>query len=403
MSCIAIHHPEKCRHCGACSEIVNCPGAEELICIGCGACVLTCPYQALELLEAPREREVTIEVNGKLAAVPEQISVKDALIEASYPLALSPQESGLFAPCEAGGCWSCAVEIDGVVKPACRTIVRKGMKIRTGLPEEYVPRRIILNFQGHPMGGVGTPRHSRGNNGFYLEAVCFTAGCNLRCPSCQNWPITYMGQGEALTPQEAARRLTTVRESLELSRMTVSGGESTLNRAWLTLFLKEMRGLNPDPEARFHIDTNGSLLTHDYIDELVDAGMTDIGIDLKALETDTFMRITGLSNRDLAENYRETAWKAVRYLIHNYSEKIFVGVGIPYNRAFTSPSKISRMGQKLLEIAPSLQVTVLNYRSAFRSNIVKPEDMEMMAIRDVLQDMGLKNVVVQTTAGNIGP
>jgi len=206
-----------------------------------------------------------------------------------------------------------------------------------------------------------------------------------------------------LTPEEAARRLTTVRESLELSRMTVSGGESTLNRAWLTLFLKEMRGLNPDPEARFHIDTNGSLLTHDYIDELVDAGMTDIGIDLKALETDTFMRITGLSNRDLAENYRETAWKAVRYLIHNYSEKIFVGVGIPYNRAFTSPSKISRMGQKLLEIAPSLQVTVLNYRSAFRSNIVKPEDMEMMAIRDVLQDMGLKNVVVQTTAGNIGP
>lgn len=403
MPYIAIHHPEKCHLCGACSEIVDCPGANELICIGCGACVLACPHQALELMEAPREREVTIEINGKLASVPEQTSVKDALIEAGYPLAISYRESGLFAPCEVGGCGSCAVEIDGVVKLACRTMVRKGMRIRTDLPEEYVSRRIVVNFQGHSMGGVGTPRQSQDNDGFYLEAACFTAGCNLRCPHCQNWPITYRGQGEALTPQEAARRLTMIREGLELNRMTVSGGESTLNRAWLTLFLREMKSFNPDPDARFHVDTNGSLLTHDYLDELIDAGMTDIGIDLKALETDTFMKITGLSDRNLAENYKETAWGVVRYLIHNYPEKVFVGVGIPYNRSFTSPSEISRMGQRLLEIAPSLQVTVLNYRREFRSNIVKPKDMEMMVIRDILRDMGLKTVIVQTTAGNIGP
>ena len=403
MPYVAVHHQEKCRQCGACGEMVACPGAEELICIGCGACVLACPHQALELVEALREKEVTIEINGKSTAVPEQISVKDALIEAGYQLAVSHREPGLFAPCEVGGCGSCAVEIDGVVKLACRTMVREGMRIGTELPEGYVPRRIVVNFQGHSMGGVGTPRQSQGNNGFYLEAVCFTGGCNLRCPHCQNWPITYLGQGEALTPQEAALRLTMIREELELNRMTVSGGESTLNRHWLTMFLREMKTLNPDPDARFHIDTNGSLLIPDYLDELIDAGMTDIGIDLKALETDTFMRITGLSDRNLAQNYKETAWEAVRYLIHNYPEKVFVGVGIPYNRGFTSPSEISRMGQRLFEIAPSLQVTVLNYRREFRSNIVKPKDMEMMVIRDILRDMGLKTVIVQTTAGNIGP
>ncbi|MGB2800460.1 MAG: hypothetical protein WBC55_00955 [Dehalococcoidia bacterium] len=40
---ITQHNPEKCRECGWCSEIVACPGADELICICCGACVLSCP------------------------------------------------------------------------------------------------------------------------------------------------------------------------------------------------------------------------------------------------------------------------------------------------------------------------------------------------------------------------
>jgi pyruvate formate lyase activating enzyme len=185
--------------------------------------------------------------------------------------------------------------------------------------------------------------------------------------------------------------------------MTISGGESTLNRAWLTQFVTELKRLNRDPDARFHVDTNGSLLSHDYIDELVEAGMTDIGIDLKALDTDTFMRITGLTDKGLADKYKETAWEAVKYLAHNYSGKVFAGVGIPYNRSFTSISEISRMGQRLLGIDPSIQVTVLNYRPEFRSNIVMPTDSEMVAVRDMLQQLGLRTVLAQTTTGNIGP
>ena len=403
MPFIAVHHPEKCHRCGVCSEIVDCPGSDELICIGCGACVLTCPHQALELVEEPRQRKVTIEVNGDMAVVPELISVKEALKESGYPVATSPQEPGLFAPCEVGGCWSCAIEIDGVVRLACRTIVRNGMRIRTELPQDYVPRRIIINFSGHPAGGVGTPWQARSNHSSYLEVVCFAAGCNFRCPQCQNWLITYRGRGEALTPKQAAQRLSLVREQLRLNRMTISGGESTLNRAWLTQFVAELKRLNPDPDARFHVDTNGSLLTHDYIDELAKAGMTDIGIDLKALETDTFMRITGLKDKDVAEKYKETAWEAVRYLIHNYSEKVFAGVGIPYNRSFISISEVRLMGQRLLSIDPSVQVTVLNYRPEFRSNIVMPRDSEMVALRDMLQQLGLRTVLAQTTTGNIGP
>lgn len=37
---------------------------------------------------------------------------------------------------------------------------------------------------------------------------------------------------------------------------------------------------NDDPKGRLHLDTNASLLTKDYIDELIEAGITDIGIQL---------------------------------------------------------------------------------------------------------------------------
>ncbi|MFC1916999.1 radical SAM protein [Chloroflexota bacterium] len=403
MPYIAIHHLEKCAQCGICSQIVGCPGADESICIGCGACVLACPNQALELVEEPREREVTIEVNGRLVQVPERISVKEALTELGHPAATSHEEPGLFAPCEVGGCWNCAMEVDGTVKPTCRAIVTDGMTIKTTLPKEYVPRRIVTNFLEHMAGGVGTPWQSRTEGKVYIEAVCFVAGCNFRCPQCQNWAVTYKGTGTGLTPKEAAQRLTKLREGIGVNRLLISGGECTLNRAWLTQFVTELRELNPDSEARFHIDTNGSLLTHDYIDELVTAGMTDIGIDLKALETDTFMRITGLKDKDLAEKYKETAWEAVRYLVHNYSEKVFVGVGIPYNQSFVSVPEISRAGKRLLEIAPVIQVTLINYRNEFRSRIIVPGDDEMKMLRNLLKDIGLNTVLCQTIRGYIGP
>ncbi|MDY6918328.1 MAG: radical SAM protein [Chloroflexota bacterium] len=403
MSYVAVHDPEKCRHCGVCSEIVDCPGADELICIGCGACVLSCPHQALQLVEESRARRIAIEVNGELCFVPERISVREALREAGYPIATSPHEPGLFAPCEVGGCGSCAVQVNGVVRLACRTIAQDGMRITTDLPKEHVPRRIIMNFSAHPAGGVGTPWQTRNQGTFFLEVVCFAAGCNLRCPQCQNWLIAYRGRGQALTPGQAARNLTLERRQFNLNRMTISGGESTLNRPWLVQFLRELKRLNPDPEARFHVDTNGSLLSHDYVDELVAAGMTDIGIDLKALDTDTFLRITGLSDSALAEKYKETAWEAVSYLVAEYSGRVFTGVGIPYNRDLVSQSEISRMGQRIAGIDPSLQVTVLNYRPEFRSRIVVPGNAEMAEVRQVLQDTGLTTVLAQTGGANIGP
>ena len=137
----------------------------------------------------------------------------------------------------------------------------------------------------------------------------WAAGCNLRCPQCQNYATTYDGIGEPVTPQQAALRMTLARRRYRVDRMAISGGEATLNRAWLMSYFQALKDLNPDPGARLHLDSNGTLLTPDYIDELVlEAGVTDMGVEPKAVQVTTFQRITGVTDAALAERYLDTAW-----------------------------------------------------------------------------------------------
>ena len=187
--------------------------------------------------------------------------------------------------------------------------------------------------------------------------------------------------------------LTRVRKELELDRFCLSGGEITINRPWLIQLLKELRQLNPEPETHLHISTNGSLLTQDYIDELVDAGLTDFGIDLKGLHIDTFMRITGLKNKDLAQRCKDNAWNAVDYIVHHYREKVFVGVGIPYNEELISLDEIRRIGLEIQNIDPSIQTTAMAYFNGdYRSQILWPSLDEMKAVHRLLEEAGLTTV-----------
>jgi pyruvate formate lyase activating enzyme len=346
---------------------------------------------------------VSITLDGKGLQVQAGITVKKALELGGYKVSKYPEPASLFTPCETGGCWSCAVEVDGQPQRACVTSVGDGMNIRTVLPDSYLPRRILTGFSGHQVGGVGTPWRLK-SGGAYIEVACFAAGCNLRCPQCQNWDITYQSQGNPMFPREAAERMTEARHKFAVHRMAISGGESTLNRKWLLEYIKELKKLNSDANARIHVDTNGSILTKDYIDELVEAGMTDVGADLKGFHLESFIRITGIRDKELAEIYHRTAWEAVRYLIKSYKERVFTGVGIPYNRKLISIQEIGMMGEKLHQIDPELQVCVLDYRPEFkRQDLIKPSYKEMVEIHRVLSGRGLKTVICQTEYGHIGP
>jgi pyruvate formate lyase activating enzyme len=371
--------------------MVDCPGNRELACIGCGACVLVCPSNARKLVEKTREREVTVEIDGKSFRVPERITVKEALILTDHKSAALPGESGLLSACGIGACWSCAVEVGGTVKPACNTVVREKMIVRTELPKGYIPKRMVMFFSGQ----AGIPQ---------IEAVCFTVGCNFMCPQCNNWFVTYNGKADALTPQEAAQRLTKTKETIKSNRMLITGGECTLNRPWLIRYIEELKKLNPSPKASFLVDTNGSLLTCSYIDELVVAGVTDISIDLKGMRLDIFRGITGLDDESLAERYKETAWEAVRYIAHNYRGTVSLSVSIPYNNVLISHNELKLMGRMLFQIDPLINVGVVSYNGAFRAKEMQPPTyQEMKKAHSIVKRSGLKNVFANTTQGFIQP
>ena len=66
-----------------------------------------------------------------------------------------------------------------------------------------------------------------------------------------------------------------------MGRVTFSGGECTLDWNFLIDAIKYLKRI--DKGVRLYMGANGSLPTSDYINELVDAGINDIGIDPKAL------------------------------------------------------------------------------------------------------------------------
>ncbi|MEM3629793.1 MAG: hypothetical protein QXY18_00050 [Nitrososphaerota archaeon] len=132
--------------------------------------------------------------------------------------------------------------------------------------------------------------------------------------------------------------------------------------------------------------------------------MTDIGPDLKGLYTETFMKITGIEDKELAEKYLKTAWNAFKYIINNYKDKVFIGIGIPYNKDLISLEEIIKIGNEVYKIDSEVQVCVLDYRPEFRRiNISRPSYEEMVKIWKFLKEIGLKIVICQAEYGYIGP
>lgn len=390
-----------CSRCMICEHYVICPAGRLFgqDCTGCGACALACPGKAIELIEVEERASVPITVDDRTFEVPDGITVKAALSLCGLTVGRTP-DCEIFAPCEVGACYCCAVVINGRVGPSCITPVARDMTIHTALPGDHVPRRVVSGFSPHLVGGVGTPYVLKQSTHF-IEVASFHHGCLFRCPQCQNFTIAYTGKMPLMTPLQVAQRLHEVCSWYGVDRIAYSGGESTLNRDFLLRCLQETRNLNTG--ARLHVDTNGALLTPDYIDDLVASGMTDIGIDLKAARVDTFMEITGVTE-ELAEYYGNNAWDAVRYLVDTYGDDVFVGAGIPYNRQFMSLDEIQVMGEALAHIDPDIQVCVLDYRPVFRRmDILRPTVTEMLTVKKTLNDTGLNIVIVQTEKGHMGP
>lgn len=402
------HIKERCTNCGICKDLVMCPlgsvriSVQSDACVGCGSCTIACPNNAL-VLEKDEGEEFEVFLDDK--PVNASGTIKDALIKkgfeiTKFPTYNSDESEKFFIPCGCGACCACMVEVDGKVTTACITPLFDGMSINTHVKRD-IPLREVSGFGLHSAGGVGTPYNLK-FLGRPIEVAVFAHGCNLRCPQCQNYGVAFTASGNLLESIETAKILIGLKQQHKLNRIAISGGESTLNRKWLLDLINNINKM--DKNVNIHVDTNGTILTLDYIDDLIQKGMTDVGIDLKALKVSTFLKITGLEDEKLAKKYLETSWAAVKYINRNYMDEVFMGVGIPYNKELISSEEIMDMGNTLFKINPEIQISILDYRPEFRrKDITRPLEYEMLELKSLLNDIGLKTVIVQTKNGYIGP
>jgi pyruvate formate lyase activating enzyme len=388
---------ERCTECMMCKRMI-CQNPTE--CIGCGACVQGCPNRAIKLSwKKIKSKKVSIRVNGMLFEVPSSITLEEALKLAGFTFSDDKVHQFL---CRTGGCYACSVLVNGKLSRSCVRRVEEGMDISTTVPEDVPPLRIIHGPAPHTVGGKATPWWlKRGRE--YIEVAIWTAGCNLRCPQCQNFTTTYDANTAPCTPAEAARMVVGCSRRYGVSRVAISGGEPTLNRRWLIRYFEEVKRIAPD--IRLHLDSNGTLLTPDYIDELVQVGVQDIGVEPKAVRVKTFSKITGIEDEREASSLLSCSWNAARYIAENYKDKVFLGIGLPYNRELVhNIEEVEEFGKKVAEIDREIQVCVLDYFPAFRRmELERPSVEEMLKIHSMLKDLGLKNVIVQTSIGHFGP
>lgn len=384
-----------CIRCGFCTDYIACPAGADG-CIGCGACVTACPQAARDLKAvavykaaggAEKRNLIDFEVNGQAQQLPGPLSVSKALEQLDI---IIPQREAASAcdcgshgtVCGTGGCWSCAVLIDGEPARGCVTALCSGMKIVTSQAAmgKVSPKRVVSVMRPAPHG----------------HPSIFTHGCNYRCDLCHNWDLTFSSTAASLTPSQAVAQL-----GLRPKKdrwIGISGGEPTLNRQWLVDTVRQLRRSAPD--SRIQLDTNASLLTPDYIDELIAAGVTDVSPDFKALRIKTFMTLSGVHDKNLAKQYIQTVWRAIEHIQVRYADQVFMAVSIPCHPRIHTRSELEEMAVALAVLNPDIPVTLTELQPAFRLRnwpYVTRRVMEEAA--DFLENKGLRRVMIQGGQG----
>ncbi len=129
-------------------------------------------------------------------------------------------------------------------------------------------------------------------------------GCNFRCKGC--FRPARDGGGTPLTPEETLKRAeqACLRYYGELPRKAmITGGEPTIDREYL---LELVRGLNERGFEEIVLMTNGYEIGRDrnYASDLVDSGLTEAHVDIKAFSDDIHRWYTGKSNKPVLEAVR---------------------------------------------------------------------------------------------------
>ncbi len=131
--------------------------------------------------------------------------------------------------------------------------------------------------------------------------------CNFKCKGCFSFAREPIGE-----PMTVGQLISLVKKSSSdyygdtpLKEVVITGGEPTLNRHYLVDLVSQLKEFI----AEVVLDTNGYLLDDAYLEELIEAGLTEVMFDLKAWDEKLHKWYTGYSNKRILANIRNAYGK----------------------------------------------------------------------------------------------
>ena len=157
--------------------------------------------------------------------------------------------------------------------------------IVTGKKTVYLFRGCGIPLIGNGSFGIV----DRGSNLIEIKPIC---GCNLDCIYCsvdeKKRSVDFLIDDEYLV--EELKKVLSIKKSKDIEIHIGCNGEPLLYAKLIPLVksISEINGV-----TRISMDTNGTLLTENKIDELIDAGMTRFNLSLNAIDDSLAKKIAG--------------------------------------------------------------------------------------------------------------
>lgn len=221
--------------------------------------------------------------------------------------------------------------------------------------------------------------------------VVFFAGCNFRCPYCQNSALIPMDSGEEagldLLKERIEKALTPV-ETIEA--VVFTGGEPTLQSKELIKAAKIVK----DYDLKLMLDTNGSLTKP--FKRILNTGLIDrVALDVKApLNEEVYKEVSGSKQESVVESVMEAMRTCNK-------------MNIPLEARTTVAPTISDEPDFIRRIAEEIKdYTTVYYLQQYDNHgeildeklkeMPPPNRKKMMELTDIACSTGLRNIYIKT-------
>ena len=224
----------------------------------------------------------------------------------------------------------------------------------------------------------------------HVTSLIFTAGCNFRCPFCQNSALLSMNSGREIELNELLNRIEidlTLADSIGFT-----GGEPCLQPELLLETFKWSRKIG----LKTYLNTNGSFPL--IIENLIHQQLLDyVAFDVKApLKPNTYSKVIGISNgvEKIISDIKDTIRICTRNLLDFEVRTTVVPTLIDDEDSIKEIARTIRDAPSFIlqQFYPSNNVLNEQLRK-----IRSPKRVDLQALARVAKEEGIKNVYIRTT------